>query len=101
MEAMATAVTDWMASHHQGMMVCPHQPGALVLSRAACVRRYMAAQKESYEDMMVVDFFRHRVKRGLLICRSCPLGKRLAFHAGALGPHGPLAEPEHMPARAV
>lgn len=101
MEAMASAVKEWMASHQERMMVCPNQPGALVLSKAACVRRYLAAQEESYEDMMLVDFFRYRVKRGLFVCRKCPLGRQLASRAGALGSAWSEAQPEQMSARAI
>ncbi len=78
MRAASSHVTQWMDEHHERMMVCPNQPGALLLSKSACVRRYLAAQEETYEDMMLLDFFRYRVKKGLYLCRNCPVGARLA-----------------------
>lgn len=78
MRTEPSSVRQWLDEHHQRMMVCPNQPGALLLSKSACVRRYLAAQEETYEDMMLVDFFRYRVKKGLSLCRNCPVGARLA-----------------------
>lgn len=85
MEAMASAVREWMDAHHERMLVCPNQPGALVLSKNACMRRYLAAQEETYEDMMLVDFFRYRVKKGLYVCRNCAIGKGLASRQERMG----------------
>ncbi|MEJ5375938.1 MAG: hypothetical protein WHX93_05120 [bacterium] len=78
MRAAATAVDRWMNEHHERMMVCPNQPGALLLTKRACMRRYLASQEETYEDMMLVDFFRYRVKKGLYLCKNCPVGASLA-----------------------
>jgi len=78
MESSACAVTEWMETHHQGMITCPYQPGQLVISKEACMKRYVAAQQESFEDLMAVDIFRYRVKKGLYVCCNCQIGKRLA-----------------------
>lgn len=78
MKSGSCAVKEWMDENHERMMVCPNQPGALLLSKSACVRRYLAAQEETYEDMMLVDFFRYKVKKGLYLCRNCAVGARLA-----------------------
>lgn len=78
MRPATCAVEEWMDEHQERMMVCPNQPGALLLTKSACVRRYLAAQEETYEDIMLVDFFRYKVKKGLYLCRNCPVGARLA-----------------------
>lgn len=92
MKAVPCAVKEWMDEHYERMMVCPNQPGALLLSKSACVRRYLAAQEETYEDMMLVDFFRYKVKKGLYLCRNCPVGARLASRRAATHVDGRLEE---------
>jgi len=67
-----------MEEHQQGMLCCPYQPGQLILSKEACAKRHLAAWQESYDDMMDLDVFRHQVKKGLILCRQCLVGQRLA-----------------------
>lgn len=101
MEAMTSAVREWMEARHERMMVCPNQPGALLLSKAACIRRYLAAQQETYGDMMTVDFFRYRVKRGLYVCRNCLVGRQLASLADALIVPHTVSEVSERPAQVI
>ncbi len=74
----AYAVTEWMEEHHQGMISCPYQPGLLVISKEACAKRFLAAQQESFEDLMTVNLFQYRVKKGLSVCLNCEIGQRVA-----------------------
>jgi hypothetical protein len=77
MEASVCRVREWMEENHRGMIVCPYQPGQLVISKESCMKRYHAAQQETYEDLMQVDLFRYRVKKGLSVCLNCAIGMRL------------------------
>lgn len=95
MEDNVIAVQRWINEHHQSLIVCPYQPGALVLSRTACIKRHLAARGETYEDMMTLDLFRFRVKKGLYICLNCPIGRSLTARAGydlEVSPQAPMLQ---------
>jgi hypothetical protein len=72
------AVKVWMDAHEQRMISCPYQPGRLVISKEACLKRHSMALQERYEDLEQVDFFRQRLKNGLALCSKCEIGERLA-----------------------
>jgi hypothetical protein len=95
MSISAYGATNWLEVNHEGMIRCPFQPGQLVISRAACLKRHIAAAATDYEDIMKVDPFRHKLKKGLLLCAGCAIGKRLA--AAALG-QGAEADPSGLQA---
>jgi len=79
-----TEVKEWLAKNQQEMICCPYQPGNLMISKNACSKRYGMGQKEDYQDLMKGDVFNYAHKRGLSLCRECPIGKELAlvFKAG-------------------
>jgi hypothetical protein len=76
------------------MIKCPYQPGQLVLSKHSCAKRHLAAMEESFEDLMDLDVFRYRVKKGLFLCRQCTIGQRLASQLGV----GPIADAQPLQA---
>ncbi len=78
MVASACGVSGWLEEHQHGMINCPYQPGQLVISKGACMKRHMAAEQENYDDIMAVDFFRYKLKKGLFLCKQCAIGRRLA-----------------------
>ncbi len=63
-----------LASVDLELMECKRQPGRLRLSRQACARRYLMAQKVKPE--IPNDEFGMARKAGLSICRDCPDGRK-------------------------
>jgi hypothetical protein len=78
MEVNACTVREWLDAHEQGMIHCPYQPGKLMISKDVCLKRHEAALQERYDDMLKVSFFHYKLKKGLFLCSSCPIGKVLA-----------------------
>lgn len=85
MRPIDAAVSQWMEKNKPAMIHCPFQPGRLVISRDACKKRHLASQLEPFEETMETDFFRYTFRKGLSLCRQCPIGMRLAgpYIAGA------------------
>lgn len=75
------AVKEWLEKNQQEMICCPHQPGNLMISKNACSKRYWMGRSEDYQDLMKGDVFNYSYKRGLSLCRECPIGKQLALAA--------------------
>ncbi len=67
--------TKWLSKHRAEMVSCPYQPGNLMISKNACSKRYRLGRKEKFEDLLKGDLFNYTYKRGLSLCRSCPIGK--------------------------
>jgi hypothetical protein len=56
------------------IILCPHQPGNLKISREACGKRYLRSRKSEYlESLLGNDPFWD----GFSICRKCPIGKEI------------------------
>ncbi len=70
---------EWLAKNHHLMINCPYQPGQLVISKNACTKRYRLGRREDFSDLMKGDLFNYSYKRGLSLCRECPIGKKLAI----------------------
>jgi len=77
------AVKEWLAKNQQEMICCPNQPGNLMISKNACSKRYWMGRNEDYQDLMKGDVFNYSYKRGLSLCRECPVGKELALASKA------------------
>ena len=84
----AYAVRDWLVEHHRDVITCPYQPGQLVISNEACTKRHVAAREACFDDLMKVDLFTYTLKKGLLLCRECPIGDRLSSRSQAWVPGG-------------
>jgi hypothetical protein len=80
------AVKEWLAKNQQEMICCPYQPGNLMISKNACSKRYWMGRKEEYQDLMKGDFFQYAYKRGLSLCRTCPIGEQNALASKAAMP---------------
>ncbi len=78
MAASQMGSAKWLTRHRAEMVSCPYQPGNLVISKDACSKRYRLGRKEKFEDLLKGDLFNYTYKRGLSLCRSCPIGKSLA-----------------------
>jgi hypothetical protein len=78
MTSSAYAVRDWLVEHHRDVITCPYQPGQLVISNEACTKRHLVARETCFDDLMKVDLFTYTLKKGLILCRGCPIGGRLA-----------------------
>ena len=74
-----TEVREWLAKNQKEMICCPSQPGNLMISKSACFKRYWMGRNEDYQDLMKGDVFNYAHKRGLSLCRECPIGKELAL----------------------
>ena len=88
MTASAYAVRDWLVEHHRDVITCPYQPGQLVISNEACTRRHLAARETRFDDLMTADLFTYTLKKGLLLCRNCSIGDRLASRSQIWGMGG-------------
>jgi len=77
MVASKKAAKEWLAKNRGEMISCPNQPGNLMISKNACAKRYWMSRRETYEDLMKGDPFHYTYKRGLSLCRECPIGKKL------------------------
>ncbi|MBI5967349.1 MAG: hypothetical protein HY882_05775 [Deltaproteobacteria bacterium] len=90
MVANQRAVKEWLAKNHPEMISCPNQPGKLMISKNACAKRYWMSRQEKYQDLAKGDFFYYAFKKGLSLCRDCPIGKKLApFYPGCESPAHP------------
>jgi hypothetical protein len=72
-------VKKWLAENRQEMICCPYQPGQLMISKQSCSKRYEIGQREDFDDLMKGDVFNYAYKKGLSLCRNCPIGKKLAI----------------------
>jgi len=71
---------EWLVKNRQKIIRCPYQPGNLVISRKACLHRHRLAQKKKLSILKGADSFDYyRFRKGLSLCRICPIGKRLAY----------------------
>ena len=86
MAASQLVAEKWLEKNQHEMFYCPHQPGKLMISKNACAKRHLQAGKEEYQDLMKGDLFNYTYKRGLALCRECPIGKRLALSPAANEP---------------
>jgi len=59
------------------MICCPHQPGLLLISKKACLKRFRAALSRAFESVSQEDPFHYTFKKGLSVCEGCPIGQRL------------------------
>jgi hypothetical protein len=69
----------WLAKNRRDMIVCPNQPGQLMISKSSCSKRYMMSRKENLSELMKGDFLQYIYMKGLSVCRDCPIGKKLAI----------------------
>jgi hypothetical protein len=77
--AQKQVTTDkWLTKNREDMIVCPNQPGQLVISKSSCSKRYTMSRREDLKDLLKGDFFHYTYKRGLTVCRDCPIGKKLS-----------------------
>ncbi len=74
----------WLQKNQNQMFYCPHQPGQLWISKHACMKRYLTGQREDLADLMKGDLFNYTYKRGLSLCRECPIGKKLVLRTRKL-----------------
>lgn len=70
-------IERWMEEHQREMIVCPHQPGLLLISKKACVKRYKAALGRAFETISEDDTFHYVLRKGLSLCEGCPIGRKL------------------------
>jgi hypothetical protein len=87
MAASQLVAEKWLEKNQQEMFYCPHQPGKLMISKNACAKRHLQAGKEEFQDLMKGDLFNYTYKRGLALCRECPIGKSLALSPAARESH--------------
>jgi hypothetical protein len=79
MAARQLVAEEWLEKNQQEMFYCPYQPGNLMISKNACSKRYWIAHEENNQDFLKGDFFHYSFKRGLSVCRDCPIGKQLSL----------------------
>jgi hypothetical protein len=78
-------VDKWLAKNRRDMIVCPNQPGQLMISKSSCLKRYQMSRKENLRDLLKGDFFQYIYMKGLSVCHDCPVGKKLAISHRAEG----------------
>ena len=74
------------------MIVCPNQPGQLVISKSSCSKRYTMSRRENLKDLLKGDFYNYIYMKGLTVCRDCPIGKKLSVARPSARPR-PAARP--------
>ncbi len=67
---------QWLSRNRRNMIQCPYQPGQLRISKAACKKRHLAANRM---QNMGGDFLHQNFKQGLLVCRDCPIVREISF----------------------
>jgi hypothetical protein len=88
MSSAMGAAEEWLNENHEDLILCPHQPGGLMISRTACMKRHEAAAKEKEPTLIdEKDIFSHRWKKGLLLCRECRIGNALSRSLAKESPH--------------
>lgn len=70
---------EWLVRNQRKLVSCPYQPGQLTISRNACAKRYILGRKENPADLLKGDLFHYTFKRGLSLCRECPIGRKAAL----------------------
>ena len=70
-------VSKWIREHERDMILCPNQPGLLMISKKACRKRYRAAISRVFESISEENTFHHALKKGLTLCQGCPIGQKL------------------------
>ncbi len=56
------------------IILCPHQPGNLKISKGACGRRHLLSQKSVYFERLLGD---SPFWEGYSLCRKCSIGKQI------------------------
>jgi hypothetical protein len=70
-------ISEWIEEHQRDMILCPNQPGLLLISKVACLKRYRAALGRIFETISEEDTFHYALKKGLTLCEGCPIGQKL------------------------
>lgn len=69
----------WLAKNRRDMIVCPNQPGQLMISKSSCSKRYQMSRRENLNELLKGDFFQYIYMKGLSVCKDCPIGKKLTI----------------------
>ena len=72
------ATNQWLAKNKRDMIVCPNQPGQLMISKSSCSKRYIMSRRKDLKDLLKWDFYQYIYFRGLSVFRDCPVGKKMA-----------------------
>lgn len=56
------------------IVLCPHQPGSLKISRGACAKRHLLSKKSVYFERLMGN---SPLGEGYSLCRKCSTGKRI------------------------
>jgi hypothetical protein len=81
---------EWLMKNQRKLVSCPYQPGQLTISKNACSKRYVLGKNENPADLLKGDLFHYTFKRGLSLCRECPIGRKLAVAHETQEPQIPL-----------
>ncbi len=75
----------WFAENEEEIFTCPHQPGALRISKTSCIQRYLLAKsgkmQKRGEQTRWVD-----IKVSFAQCDNCPTGKDLTKNVKKVKP---------------
>ncbi len=71
-------VDAWLKANPDYMIQCPHQPGNLKLSPAACAKRYLTANEPRWSNIGAEPFPIFVIKMNLIPCRNCEVGAEMA-----------------------
>lgn len=70
-------VESWIKDNPEALISCPHQPGNLKLTKAACAKRHMTANEPRYANIGAEPFHVFVFKMNLVACRNCEIGAGL------------------------
>jgi hypothetical protein len=78
-------INRWIQEHEREMICCPHQPGLLLISKKSCLKRYRAALARVFENVSQENPFHFTLKKGLILCEGCPIGRKFDEEASESG----------------
>jgi hypothetical protein len=78
---------NWQSTTMKEIIHCPFQPGNLKISKKACLKRYQASSRTTWDSNGHINLFYYTVGQGLLRCRSCPIVEEMPdrFSNGSVG----------------
>lgn len=75
---LESAARKWLRQNGPELILCPHQPGNLLISRKSCSERYRSSQRLKGNGFWFDDGAFYSSRASLLKCQACSIGKKWA-----------------------
>ncbi len=73
---LESAARKWLRKNGPELILCPHQPGHLLISRKCCSERHRISQSIKGTGFWFDDGAFYSSRSSLLKCRGCSIGKK-------------------------